>query len=289
MYPMKKIVILLSVVAMVLFSNNVMFAEGDSATAETTDTTTVAQTDSTTTTAVETTKTTDTADAVAADTEATTEAPEGAGLNYQIKQKFIEGGAGFMGTILLALIFGLALSIERILYLNFASINASKFVEQVEETLTNDGVAAAKELCQNTRGSIASIYYQGFSRLEEGNDIDMIEKSAVAYGSVQMGLMEKGLSWISLFIALAPMLGFMGTVIGMIGAFDSIQAAGDISPALVAGGIKVALITTVSGLIAAIILQIFYNYIVAKIDSLVNDMENSTISLIDMIVKYQNK
>ncbi len=289
MYPMKKIVILLSVVAMVLFSNNVMFAEGDSATAETTDTTTVAQTDSATTTAVETTKTTDTADAVAADTEATTEAPEGAGLNYQIKQKFIEGGAGFMGTILLALIFGLALSIERILYLNFASINASKFVEQVEETLTNDGVAAAKELCQNTRGSIASIYYQGFSRLEEGNDIDMIEKSAVAYGSVQMGLMEKGLSWISLFIALAPMLGFMGTVIGMIGAFDSIQAAGDISPALVAGGIKVALITTVSGLIAAIILQIFYNYIVAKIDSLVNDMENSTISLIDMIVKYQNK
>ena len=289
MYPMKKIVILLSVVAMVLFSNNVMFAEGDSATAETTDTTTVAQTDSTTTTAVETTKTTDTADAVATDTEATTEAPEGAGLNYQIKQKFIEGGAGFMGTILLALIFGLALSIERILYLNFASINASKFVEQVEETLTNDGVAAAKELCQNTRGSIASIYYQGFSRLEEGNDIDMIEKSAVAYGSVQMGLMEKGLSWISLFIALAPMLGFMGTVIGMIGAFDSIQAAGDISPALVAGGIKVALITTVSGLIAAIILQIFYNYIVAKIDSLVNDMENSTISLIDMIVKYQNK
>ena len=289
MYPMKKIVILLSVVAMVLFSNNVMFAEGDSATAETTDTTTVAQTDSATTTAVETTKTTDTADAVAADTEATTEAPEGAGLNYQIKQKFIEGGAGFMGTILLALIFGLALSIERILYLNFASINASKFVEQVEETLTNDGVAAAKELCRNTRGSIASIYYQGFSRLEDGNDIDMIEKSAVAYGSVQMGLMEKGLSWISLFIALAPMLGFMGTVIGMIGAFDSIQAAGDISPALVAGGIKVALITTVSGLIAAIILQIFYNYIVAKIDSLVNDMENSTISLIDMIVKYQNK
>ena len=289
MYPMKKIVILLSVVAMVLFSNNVMFAEGDSATAETTDTTTVAQTDSTTTTAVETTKTTDTADAVAADTDATTEAPEGAGLNYQIKQKFIEGGAGFMGTILLALIFGLALSIERILYLNFASINASKFVEQVEETLTNDGVAAAKELCRNTRGSIASIYYQGFSRLEDGNDIDMIEKSAVAYGSVQMGLMEKGLSWISLFIALAPMLGFMGTVIGMIGAFDSIQAAGDISPALVAGGIKVALITTVSGLIAAIILQIFYNYIVAKIDSLVNDMENSTISLIDMIVKYQNK
>jgi len=290
MYPMKKIVTLLSVVAMILFSNNVMFAEGDSATAETTDTTTtVAQTDSATTTAVETTKTTDTANAVAADTEATTEAPEGAGLNYQIKQKFIEGGAGFMGTILLALIFGLALSIERILYLNFASINASKFVEQVEETLTNDGVAAAKELCQNTRGSIASIYYQGFSRLEEGNDIDMIEKSAVAYGSVQMGLMEKGLSWISLFIALAPMLGFMGTVIGMIGAFDSIQAAGDISPALVAGGIKVALITTVSGLIAAIILQIFYNYIVAKIDSLVNDMENSTISLIDMIVKYQNK
>jgi biopolymer transport protein ExbB len=286
MYPMKKIVILLSVVTMFLFSN-VMFAKGDSAITTPTDTTTITQTDSTS--ANETTKQTDTAMTVASDSEESTAPPEEAGLNYQIKQKFIEGGAGFMGTILLALIFGLALSIERILYLNFASINADKFVEKVEKTLNEEGVTAAKNLCRNTRGSIASIYYQGFSRLEEGNTIDMIEKSAVAYGGVQMGLMEKGLSWISLFIALAPMLGFMGTVIGMIGAFDSIQAAGDISPSLVAGGIKVALITTVSGLIAAIILQIFYNYIVAKIDSLVNDMENATISLIDMIVKYQNK
>ena len=289
---MKKIMFFLSIVALILFTNNTMFAEGDTASATATDSTAVTQTDSSATTdsanvattAADTAKTT-------ADTphENDTNVPEGAGLNYQIKQKFIEGGAGFMGTILLALIFGLALSIERILYLNFASINTEKFVEKVEKTLNEQGVAAAKELSRNTRGAIASIYYQGFSRLEDGNDIDMIEKSAVAYGSVQMGLMEKGLSWISLFIALAPMLGFMGTVIGMIGAFDSIQAAGDISPSLVAGGIKVALITTVSGLIAAIILQIFYNYIVSKIDSLVNDMENATISLIDMIVKYQNK
>ncbi len=204
-----------------------------------------------------------------------------------LKQKFIEGGAGFMGVVLLALIFGLALAIERIIYLNLASTNTEKLLESVEEALENEGVEAAKEICRNTRGPVASIFYQGLSRIDEG--IEVVEKSVISYGSVQMGLLEKGLTWISLFIALAPMLGFMGTVIGMIGAFDSIEAAGDISPSLVAGGIKVALITTVSGLIVAMILQVFYNYIVSKIDAIVNNMEDASISLVDIVTKYVNK
>ncbi len=204
-----------------------------------------------------------------------------------LKQKFIEGGAGFMGVVLLALIFGLALAIERIIYLNLASTNTEKLLQSVEEALENEGVEAAKEICRNTRGPVASIFYQGLSRIDEG--IEVVEKSVISYGSVQMGLLEKGLTWISLFIALAPMLGFMGTVIGMIGAFDSIEAAGDISPSLVAGGIKVALITTVSGLIVAMILQVFYNYIVSKIDAIVNNMEDASISLVDIVTKYVNK
>ena len=200
-----------------------------------------------------------------------------------IKQKFIEGGPGFMGIVLLCLILGLALAIERIIYLNLATTNTNKLLNNVEEALNNGGVDGAKEVCRNTKGPVASIFYQGLDRANEG--IDMVEKSVISYGSVQMGLLEKGLSWISLFISLAPMLGFMGTVIGMIGAFDAIEAAGDISPSLVAGGIKVALLTTVFGLIVAIILQVFYNYLVSKIDSLVNDMENSSIALIDLLVK----
>jgi biopolymer transport protein ExbB len=204
-----------------------------------------------------------------------------------LKQKFIEGGAGFMGVVLLSLIFGLALSIERIIYLNLASSNTDKLLKDVEEALANEGVEAAKEVCRNTRGPVASIFYQGLLRMDEG--IDVVEKSVISYGSVQMGLLEKGLTWISLFIALAPMLGFMGTVIGMIGAFDSIEAAGDISPALVAGGIKVALITTVSGLIVAMILQVFFNYIVSKIDGIVNNMEDASISLVDIITKHMKK
>ena len=200
-----------------------------------------------------------------------------------IKQKFIEGGPGFMGIVLLCLILGLALAIERIIYLNLATTNTNNLLNNVEEALNNGGIDGAKEVCRNTKGPVASIFYQGLDRANEG--IDMVEKSVISYGSVQMGLLEKGLSWISLFISLAPMLGFMGTVIGMIGAFDAIEAAGDISPSLVAGGIKVALLTTVFGLIVAIILQIFYNYLVSKIDSLVNDMENASIALIDLLVK----
>jgi biopolymer transport protein ExbB len=202
-----------------------------------------------------------------------------------IKQKFIEGGPGFMGIVLVCLILGLAIVIERIIYLNMSTTNTNKLLAGIEDALASGGVDAAKEVCRNTKGPVASIFYQGLDRSHEG--IDMVEKSVVSYGGVQMGLLEKGISWISLFIALAPMLGFMGTVIGMIGAFDAIAAAGDISPAVVADGIKVALLTTVFGLIVAIILQIFYNYIVAKVDSLVNDMENASISLIDLLVKNE--
>jgi len=208
-------------------------------------------------------------------------------LHKQIKTKFIEGGPGFMASILLTLIFGLAIVIERIIYLNLATTNTEKLLKKIEEALNTGGIEAAKEVCRNTRGPVASIFYQGLDRSHEG--IDVVEKSIVAYGSVQMGQLESGLTWISLFIALAPMLGFMGTVIGMIGAFDAIQAAGDISPSLVAGGIKVALITTVFGLIVAIILQIFYNYLLSKIDRITNGMEDASISLLDILVKYNLK
>jgi len=217
--------------------------------------------------------------------ENTAEAPVASKNSFHqiIKQKFIEGGPGFMGIVLLCLILGLALAIERIIYLNMATTDTDKLLNDVESALNNGGVDAAKEVCRNTKGPVASIFYQGLERSNEG--VEMVEKSIVSYGSVQMGLLEKGLSWISLFIALAPMLGFMGTVIGMIGAFDAIEAAGDISPSLVAGGIKVALLTTVFGLIVAMILQIFYNYLIAKVDSIVNSMEDASISLIDLLVK----
>ncbi|MDP3437034.1 MAG: MotA/TolQ/ExbB proton channel family protein [Bacteroidales bacterium] len=204
-------------------------------------------------------------------------------IHQQLKTKFIEGGAGFMATVLLCLIFGLAIAIERIIYLNMASTNTDKLLKSIEEAYATGGIEAAKEICRNTRGPVASIFYQGLSRVDEG--IDVVEKSVVSYGSIQMSQLENGLSWIQLFISIAPMLGFLGTVIGMIGAFDAIQAAGDISPNIVAGGIKVALITTVAGLIVAIILQIFYNYLVSKIDSIVVTMEDASISLIDILVK----
>lgn len=219
--------------------------------------------------------------------EAAAVAEEGKSFHSQLKQKFIEGGPTFMTFVLITLILGLAFSIERVLYLNMATSNTKKLLANVEEALESGGVEAAKDVCRNTRGPVASIFYQGLDRFDHG--IDVVEKTVISYGGVQAGLMEKGLSWIALFIALAPMLGFMGTVIGMIGAFDAIEIAGDISPSLVAGGIKVALITTVTGLIVAIILQIFYNYCVAKIDSIINNMEDASISLIDLLVKYNMK
>jgi biopolymer transport protein ExbB len=206
-------------------------------------------------------------------------------VSQSLKLKFIEGGPLFMSFVLIALILGLALSIERIIYLNIATTNTKKLIDDIESALSNGGVDAAKEVCRNTRGPVASIFLQGLERSGEG--VEMVEKSVIAYGGVQMGLLERGLSWIGLFIALAPMLGFMGTVIGMIQAFDIIELKGEAKPDELAGGIKVALITTVSGLIVAIILQVFYNYIVSKIDSLVNQMEDASISLIDVLVKHK--
>ena len=208
-------------------------------------------------------------------------------LHKNLKTKFIEGGASFMGAVLLALIFGLAFAFERIIYLSLATTNTDKLLKSIEDAIESDGIEAAKEICRNTRGPVASIFYQGLERNDQG--IDVVEKSIVSYGSVQMGLLERNLSWISLFISIAPMLGFMGTVIGMIEAFDKIQLAGDVQASLVAGGIKVALITTVSGLIVAIILQLFYNFIIAKIDSIVNKMEDASITLIDILVKHNLK
>lgn len=207
-------------------------------------------------------------------------------FHQELKRRFIEGGPVFMGIVLICLILGLAIAIERIIFLNLSTTNPKKLEREVENALNEDGVDAAKEICRNTKGPVASIFYQGLDRTHEG--IEAAEKAVVSYGGVQMGQLEKNVSWVSLFIALAPMLGFMGTVIGMIKAFDRIEAAGDMQPSLVAGGIKVALLTTVFGLIVAIILQVFYNYIIAKIDSIVNSMEDASIVLIDILVDYKH-
>ncbi|MBR6886286.1 MAG: MotA/TolQ/ExbB proton channel family protein [Bacteroidales bacterium] len=208
-------------------------------------------------------------------------------ITQALKTKFIEGGAGFMALIIICLILGLALCIERILYLSLSKTNTAKLLDAVEAALAEGGVEKAKEVCRNTRGPVASIFYQGLLRADQG--IDVIEKNIVSYGGVQMSEMENGLSWIGLFISIAPSLGFLGTVIGMIQAFEDIEKAGDISPNVVAGGMKVALITTVGGLIVAMILQVFYNYIIAKIDALSIDMEDSSIRFVDLMVKHNNK
>ena len=208
-------------------------------------------------------------------------------MHQVLMQKFLEGGWGWMLPVLVCLIIGLAIAIERMLYLSFSNINTKKFIEKFSETLNGQGVEAAKDLCRNTKGPVASIFYQGLDRYDQG--LDAVEKAVVSYGSVQTGQLESGLTWIGLFIALSPMLGFMGTVVGMIQAFDQIQAMGDISPTAVAGGIKVALLTTLMGLIAAVILQLFYNYIVSKIDTLVNTMEDASITLVDILTAYSKK
>jgi len=205
-------------------------------------------------------------------------------FHQAVKEKFIEGGWQFMSVVLACLVLGLAIAIERIITLNLATTNTKKLLAKVDEAIAKNGVEGAKEVCKNTRGPVASIFTQGLLRMSEG--IEMVEKSIISYGSVEMGRLERGLVWISLFISIAPMLGFMGTVIGMIEAFDAIEQASDINPALVAGGIKVALLTTVGGLIVAVILQLFYNYCVSKIDSLVNQMEDASISLVDLLVKH---
>ena len=267
---MKKLFLILSVALFSLGTVNAFAQEAEAAAAPATEEATVAE------------ETPVAEDVVAAETEIA-----GESMHHILMQKFLEGGWMWMLPILLCLVFGLAVAIERILFLSLSTINSKKFIAAVEEALKKGGIEAAKDVCRNMRGPIASIYYQGLDRYNQ--DLDAVEKSVVSYGSVQTGQMESGLSWIGLFIALSPMLGFMGTVVGMIDAFDQIQAAGDISPTLVAGGIKVALLTTLLGLIAAVILQLFYNYIVSKIDSLVNAMEDSSITLMDILTAYSKK
>lgn len=204
-------------------------------------------------------------------------------LHYVLKNKFIDGGAMWMAPVLLCLVIGLALVIERIFYLNLATVNSAKLLQKIEDALKTGGISKAKELCRDTKGPLAGVFYQGLDRYDEG--MESVEKAVVSYGGVQMSKLEVNLSWIALCLALGPMLGFLGTVIGMVFAFDDIERAGDISPTVVAGGMKVALLTTVFGLITAIILQIFYNYILSKIDAIVSDMEDATISFMDILIK----
>jgi len=275
---MKNLFAFLMIAGMLTFGiSNVVFAQADSTAVDT------EQTGDSTAAVVDDSTAVDVAEDVAATLEP--EDTEEQGFHQVLKEQFIAGGWQFMGIVLICLILGLALSIERIIYLNLSTTNTQKLLNKVETQLAAGGIEAAKEVCKDTKGPVASIFYQGLDRHEEG--LETVEKSIVSYGSVLMGRLESGLSWISLFIALAPMLGFMGTVIGMIKAFDDISKAGDISATIVADGIKVALLTTVFGLITAIILQLFYNYIVSKIDTLVNAMEDSTISFIDILTKHK--
>ena len=212
---------------------------------------------------------------------------EEGGIHKELKTKYIEGGADFMSLPAIALVLGLAFCIERIIYLSLAEVNAKKLMGKIEAALEKGDVEGAKNIARNTRGPVASICYQGLMRIDEG--LDVVERSVVSYGGVQAGYLEKGCSWITLFIAMAPSLGFIGTVVGMVMAFDQIQQAGDISPTVVAGGMKVALITTIFGLIVALVLQLFYNYILAKIEEITSQMEDSSITLLDIIMKYNLK
>jgi biopolymer transport protein ExbB len=210
-------------------------------------------------------------------------AEETKSFHQMLKEKYIQGGAGWMTPVLLCLIFGMALVIERILYLNMANTNVQKLLEGIEGYVQKGDYKGAKDLCRDTRGPVASIFYQGLDRIDEG--LDNVEKAVTSYGGVQMARLENNMTWIGLFIALAPSFGFLGTVVGMVQAFDDIEVAGDISPTVVAGGMKVALLTTIFGLIVAIILQIFYNYILTKIESLVAQMEDGSITFMDILVK----
>lgn len=215
------------------------------------------------------------------------EKKEEATFHQALKDKFIEGGADFMSTVAIALVFGLAICLERIIYLNLADSNPDKMLKSIEEALEKNDLEGAKAIARNTRGPMASIAYQALLRADQG--IDIVEKSVVSYGGVQAGLLEKNLSWITLFIAMAPSLGFLGTVIGMVMAFDTIERAGDISPTVVAGGMKVALITTIGGLVVALILQVFYNYILSLVEGIINRMEDASITVLDLIVKRNLK
>lgn len=270
---MKKVIALLSIAGLLTFMNvNSVNAQDKNAAAP--EDTTVAATEQV-----------DEQAAAPVEEAATEEVAENKSFHQVLKEKYIDGGAGWMTPVLLCLIFGMALVIERVLYLNMATTNVKKLLSGIEDNVSKGDYNGAKELCRNTRGPVASIFYQGLDRVDEG--LENVEKAITSYGGVQMARLESNLTWIALFIALAPSFGFLGTVVGMVQAFDDIEAAGDISPTVVAGGMKTALLTTVFGLIVAIILQIFYNYIVSKIESLVNQMEDGSITFMDILVKYK--
>ena len=279
---MKKLFAVIAMLGVFAFgATQSMMAQEDSAATVTDSAATVVDSAAVDTAAVEATaeETTEAAEAVAPIEEGS--------IHKALKTKFIEGDAGFMSLVAIALVFGLAFCIERIIYLSLAEIDSKKLMADIEEKLNAGDLEGAKTLCRNTRGPIASICYQGLMRFNDG--VGEVERSVTAYGSVQASYLEQGCSWITLFIAMAPSLGFLGTVIGMVMAFDDIQAAGDISPTIVAGGMKVALITTIFGIIVALILQTFYNYILSKIESITANMEEATISLLDMCMKYNLK
>ncbi|MCP4522336.1 MAG: MotA/TolQ/ExbB proton channel family protein [Cytophagales bacterium] len=291
---MKKLFISGILACATLFASPV-FAQGADTTAkaEVVDTNAVASTDSAIADSSVADSNTAQAEPVTTPTPAATEevaAPqveETKEVSQQIKDKFIEGGVEFMGVVLICLILGLAIAIERIIALNLATTNTKKLLKKVKKALSEGGVTAARNVVAKVPGPVASIFAQGLLRAEQGESIEQVEKSIIANGGVEMGKLEKGLTWVSLFISLAPMLGFMGTVIGMIDAFDSIQNEGDIKIDQVAGGIKVALLTTVAGLIVAIILQVFYNYCVSKVDAIVGQMEEASIELVDTLIAYK--
>ena len=273
---MKKVITLMSIIGLLTFTNlNGVMAQdkGAQATQPATEQIDEQTADSTV------------AEAPVAEEPETVAAPaeEPKSFHQVLKEKYIQGGAGWMTPVLLCLIFGMALVIERILYLNMATTNVQNLLEGIEGYVQKGDYNGAKELCRDTRGPVASIFYQGLDRVNEG--LDNVEKAVTSYGGVQMARLENNMTWIALFIALAPSFGFLGTVVGMVQAFDDIEVAGDISPTVVAGGMKVALLTTIFGLIVAIILQIFYNYILTKIESLVAQMEDGSISFMDILVK----
>ena len=273
---MKKVIALMSIIGLLTFTNlNGVMAQDNAAQADQPATEQIDQqaADS----AV--------AEAPVAEEPETVAAPEEETKSFHqmLKEKYIQGGAGWMTPVLLCLIFGMALVIERILYLNMANTNVQKLLEGIEGYVQKGDYKGAKDLCRDTRGPVASIFYQGLDRIDEG--LDNVEKAVTSYGGVHMARLENNMTWIGLFIALAPSFGFLGTVVGMVQAFDDIEVAGDISPTVVAGGMKVALLTTIFGLIVAIILQIFYNYILTKIESLVAQMEDGSITFMDILVK----
>ena len=272
---MKKVIALMSIVGLLTFTNlNGLRAQDQTAPAPEATTEQVDEQTADSNVAVEAEEAAETVAAPVDETKS---------FHQVLKEKYISGGAGWMTPVLICLIFGMALVIERIIYLNMATTNVQKLLEGIEGFVAKGDYNGAKELCRDTRGPVASIFYQGLDRIDEG--LDNVEKAVTSYGGVQMARLENNMTWITLFIALAPSFGFLGTVVGMVQAFDDIEVAGDISPTVVAGGMKVALLTTIFGLIVAIILQIFYNYLLTKIESLVAAMEDGSISFMDILGK----